>query len=117
MGTDETNDAGRRIRDAIRAVPPGEVASYGEIARRAGLPGRARLVARVLATGSEPGLPWHRVLRSDGRIAFPAGSEGFEEQVRRLQADGVHVASGRVAVARRAAPTLDETLWGPPDGR
>jgi alkylated DNA nucleotide flippase Atl1 len=58
---------------AIRAVPRGQVAGYGEIARRAGLPGRARLVARLLADNEDLTLPWHRVLRSDGRIAFPAG--------------------------------------------
>jgi methylated-DNA-protein-cysteine methyltransferase-like protein len=97
---------------AVRAIPAGEVAGYGEVARRAGLPGRARLVAKLLAAGDEPGLPWHRVLRSDGRIAFPEGSEGFDEQVQRLRAEGVRVEQGRVR-GQRAAPTLDEMLWAP----
>src|SRR5689334_21592824 len=96
MAGDDTNDGARRIHDAIRAVPPGEVAGYGEIARRAGLPGRARLVARLLSTNDDPNLPWHRVLRSDGRIAFPAGSDGFVEQTARLRAEGVEVVDGRV---------------------
>ena len=114
MGTErDTRDAARRIYDAIRAIPAGEVAGYGEVARRAGLPGRARMVARLLSEGSEPGLPWHRVLRSDGRIAFPAGSEGHAEQSTRLRGEGVEVVGGRV-VGQRARPTLDETLWGPP---
>lgn len=113
MGTmPDTHDATRRIHAAIRAIPAGEVAGYGEVARRAGLPRRARLVARLLSTGAEPGLPWHRVLRSDGRIAFPEGSEGHREQAARLRAEGVQVEGGRV-VGRRARPTLDETLWGP----
>ncbi|HEY9540794.1 MAG TPA: MGMT family protein, partial [Luteimonas sp.] len=59
--------AEQRILAAIRAVPRGQVAGYGHIARRAGLPGRARLVARILAGNEDPGLPWHRILRSDGR--------------------------------------------------
>jgi methylated-DNA-protein-cysteine methyltransferase-like protein len=106
----------RRILAAVRALSPGEVAGYGEVARRAGLPGRARLVARILAAGDEPGLPWHRVLRSDGRIAFPPGSEGYDEQVQRLRAEGVVVEAGRVR-GQRAAASLDEQLWGPGAGR
>ena len=96
------------IVDTIRSIPRGSVASYGEVAARAGLPGRARLVGRVL--GEVSGLPWFRVLRSDGRIAFPAGSEGFVEQARRLQAEGVKVANGRVRITRQA-PDLDAALW------
>ena len=64
-------------------------------------------MARILSAGDVPGLPWHRVLRSDGRIAFPEGSEGFDEQVQRLRAEGVRVEAGRVR-GQRAAPTLDE---------
>lgn len=109
----DTRDAMQRILAAVRAIPAGEVAGYGEVARRAGLPGRARLVARLLAGSEEAGLPWHRVVRSDGRIAFPVGSPGFDEQERRLQAEGVAVRSGRVQ-GRRPPPSLDETLWGPP---
>ncbi|GAA5080089.1 hypothetical protein GCM10025759_28970 [Lysobacter panacisoli] len=104
-------DSRRRILAAIRAIPAGEVAGYGEVARRAGLPGRARLVARVLGENDDPGLPWHRVLRSDGRIAFPEGSKGFREQSQRLRAEGVRVESGRVR-GLRAAATLDEQMWG-----
>ena len=103
-----------QILKAVRALAEGEVAGYGEVARRAGLPGCARLVAKVLSAGDEPGLPWHRVLRSDGRVAFPAGSQGFDEQVQRLRAEGVQVESGRVR-GQRAAPTLDELLWAPPE--
>ena len=106
--------AADRILAAIRAVPRGEVAGYGEIARRAGLPGRARLVARLLASNEDPALPWHRILRSDGRIAFPPDSSQFAEQSQRLRAEGVRVEAGRVRGVR-AAPTLDEQVWGLPD--
>lgn len=109
MSSDESR---RRIVAAIRALVPGEVAGYGEIARRAGLPGRARLVARILTQGADPPLPWHRVLRSDGRVAFPPGSADFDEQVQRLRAEGVVVEAGRVR-GLRAAASLDEQLWGP----
>ena len=103
-----------RIRAAIRAVPAGSVAGYGVIAHRAGLPGRARLVAKILSNNDDPTLPWHRVLRSDGRIAFPPESEGHAEQTQRLRAEGVMVEAGRVRGMPRTADDLDALLWAPP---
>ncbi|MBU8975099.1 MGMT family protein [Lysobacter sp. MMG2] len=113
MSKSPADESHRRILAAIRAIPAGEVAGYGEVARRAGLPGRARLVARLLGQNEDPGLPWHRVLRSDGRIAFPEGSRGFREQSQRLRAEGVRIEGGRVK-GQRAAATLDEQMWGMP---
>lgn len=103
------------ILRAIAAIPPGCVASYGEIAARAGLPKRARLVGRVLGETPAGVVPWYRVLRSDGRIAFPPGSRAFREQVRRLAAEGVLVRNGRVDLAAHGwERNLDDLLWGPP---
>ena len=102
------------ILAVVRAIPRGEVAGYGEVARRAGLPGRARLAARVLSENSDRQLPWHRVLRSDGRIALPQGSTGFREQCQRLRAEGVTVVNGRVR-GQKAARSIDEQVWGLPD--
>jgi methylated-DNA-protein-cysteine methyltransferase-like protein len=103
------------IRRTIASIPRGCVASYGEIADRAGLPRRARLVGRVLReTPEDVGLPWFRVLRADGRIAFPPGSRSFRDQVRRLAADGVLVRNGRVDLALHGwERDLDGLLWGP----
>ena len=98
---------------AIRAVPKGEVAGYGEIARRAGLPGRARMVARLLSNNQDGELPWHRILRSDGSIAFPKDSVHYAEQTQRLRAEGVEVVNGKVR-GRKVAATIDELLWAPP---
>lgn len=114
MPSPEPATAEQRILAAIRAVPQGQVASYGGIARRVGLPGRARLVARILGGSDETGLPWHRILRSDGRIAFPAGSPQWQEQVCRLQAEGVQLRNGRVRIAAET-DNLDAAVWGPLD--
>ncbi|MBD7989133.1 MGMT family protein [Luteimonas sp. Sa2BVA3] len=105
-------DPAERILAAVRAIPRGEVAGYGEVARRAGLPGRARWVARLLAASDDPELPWHRVLRSDGRIAFAADSDPWREQAGRLRAEGVQVVAGRVRPAPRGR-SLDAEVWGP----
>lgn len=106
----------QRIYAAIAAIPPGRVASYGAIAARAGLPGRARLVGKLLGeTPADWELPWHRVLRASGQIALPVGSRGFREQSRLLRAEGVEVNSGRVALSRFGLDgDLDHALWGMP---
>jgi methylated-DNA-protein-cysteine methyltransferase-like protein len=103
------------IRDAIAGIPPGRVASYGEVAARAGLHGRARLVGRVLGdAGEAAGLPWHRVLRADGRLAFAPRSRAYLEQKRRLAAEGVIVRRSRVDILRFGwQRNLDAELWGP----
>ncbi len=99
------------ILAAIRAVPAGRTASYGQIARRAGFPRCARLVARILSE-ADAALPWHRIVRSDGRIAFPPGSAAFDEQVARLRGEGVAVTGGRVRSTGDADAWLDQVLWG-----
>lgn len=105
----------RRILETIREIPTGRVASYGQVAEVAGIPRGARQVGAVLrelADGHD--VPWHRVLRSDGRIAFAAGSDAFAEQRSRLALEGVGVSAGRVDMHRfRWQPDLDELLWKP----
>lgn len=79
-----------RVREAVRAIPAGETASYGEIAERTGLRS-ARLVGRILAEDGHD-LPWHRVLRADGSCAPHIA----HEQSDRLRAEGVILVDGRL---------------------
>jgi methylated-DNA-protein-cysteine methyltransferase-like protein len=100
----------------IRAIPAGRVTTYGEVAATAGLPHRARLVGRALR-GCPRDVPWHRVVAAPGRIAFAAGSDGFQEQCRRLQEEGVACPDGRIDLQRFGWRTdLDALLWGPSGG-
>lgn len=104
--------AADRILAAIRAIPRGETAAYGVVAQRAGLPGRARMVARLLSQNDDSTLPWHRVLRADGRSAFPPGTPHHREQLERLRREGVRIDDhGRVRAAKRAK-SVDEEVWG-----
>ena len=84
----------QRVAEAVSRLRPGEVASYGEIAEEAGFPGAARAVGNVLA--STDGLPWWRVVRSDGRLV--AGH--VDGQARLLRDEGVPIVDGRVATRR-----------------
>lgn len=79
-----------RVREVILAIPPGSVLSYGEVAARAGVPS-ARQVGRLLAEDGQD-LPWHRVLRANGRPTPHLAAE----QLARLRAEGVTIRDGRV---------------------
>ncbi|MGQ0429125.1 MAG: MGMT family protein [Gammaproteobacteria bacterium] len=104
-----------RIWKQVAAIPRGQVASYGGIARRAGAPRRARLVGYALKVApASLKLPWHRVLNAAGRISLPAGSRAHRLQRRLLEAEGVRFRNGRVdAAARGGALDLDALLWRP----
>jgi methylated-DNA-protein-cysteine methyltransferase-like protein len=112
-------EAAAAIRAVVARIPPGQVSSYGEVAARAGLPGRARMIGKVL--GNTPDgveLPWFRVLRSDGRIAFPPQSKAYREQRARLIEEGVPVERGRVELDQFGwERNLDFALWAPPPGK
>ncbi len=107
-----------RIWKAVAAIPRGRVASYGGIARRAGLPRRARLVGHALKVAPDAlKLPWHRVVNAQGRISLPAGSKAHRLQRRLLEAEGVRFVNGRVnRAARDAEADLDAFLWRPRAG-
>jgi methylated-DNA-protein-cysteine methyltransferase related protein len=93
----EHNPALQDLWHIIAAIPRGQVATYGEVARAAGLPGRARMTAYALRVAPEDlALPWHRVLGAGGRIVFPPGSKHFHEQARRLRGEGIKVTQGKV---------------------
>ena len=89
-----------RIWDVVSSIPRGKVATYGSVARAAGLPGRARLVGFALrAAPEELNLPWHRVLGAGGRIVFARSSREHREQAKRLRSEGTAVQNGRVSPA------------------
>ncbi len=91
MYTEQT----QRIIAAIREIPKGRVDTYGNVALRAGYPRGARQVSRILSSLSQKeALPWHRVINKQGRIAL--GGYGAEEQVARLEGEGVVVICGKV---------------------
>lgn len=89
------------ILETVRAIPPGRVASYGHVAEAAGLPGRARLVGRVLGgLHVDDDVPWHRVINAAGRISFAEGSEAHTLQRTLLRDEGVAFERGHVRDAR-----------------
>jgi methylated-DNA-protein-cysteine methyltransferase related protein len=88
------------IRRAIRRIPRGKVATYGQVAEVAGYPRYHRQVAQVLRKYGEA-LPWHRVLGAGGQIKTRRGS-GFEQRLR-LEMEGVRFRGSRVDMAAHKA--------------
>ena len=82
----------------VRQIPYGKVSTYGEIAKRAGLPKHARLVGYVLKHMDEDvDLPWHRVMNSQGRISLNKLDEsGNNIQQQKLLEEGIVVIAGKV---------------------
>lgn len=97
-----------KVKDLIKRIPRGKVATYGQIASLAGNYRAARQVVRVLhSSWKKDKLPWHRVINKRGEISLLPG-EGFEEQKELLQHEGVKF-------NKKNHIDLDRFLWKPVD--
>ena len=80
----------RRIYAVVRRIPKGRVATYGQIAALAGLPGHARQVGYALRRASETlRLPWHRVINAQGRVSQRSSPDGDRLQYLLLDSEGI----------------------------
>ncbi|MBP5308405.1 MAG: MGMT family protein [Clostridia bacterium] len=80
------------IYEAVKKIPKGKVATYGQIAAAVGHPRAARLVGYALHVNPEPGvIPCHRVVNREGRLAPAFAFGGAEIQKRLLESEGVEV--------------------------
>jgi methylated-DNA-protein-cysteine methyltransferase-like protein len=106
-GAPPLSPAYRQIYAAVRRVPKGSVATYGQIAAAAGLPGRARQVGYALhALPKGANVPWQRVINARGEVSDRSepGAESLQRAI--LESEGVVFgASGRVDLSR--------FLWSP----
>ena len=95
-----SEEARERILATVDSIPRGRVATYGQVAREAGLSGRARLAGRALrGLGRHSRIPWWRVLGAGGHVRVAGAARA--EQIRRLRREGVAVsAAGRVDLQR-----------------
>jgi O-6-methylguanine DNA methyltransferase len=87
------------VLSAVRRIPPGRVATYGDIAARAGKPRASRAVGNIMRTCNDPGVPCHRVIAAGGAL----GGYGGNLQIKRelLRVEGVEVGMGRIRAFER----------------
>ena len=86
------------IFQVIAQIPYGRVASYGQIARLAGIPKHSRLVGYVLKhMDADSSLPWYRVINSQGKISLSKlNDQGQNIQAQLLLAEGILVIEDKV---------------------
>jgi O-6-methylguanine DNA methyltransferase len=102
LGTPARSPFAARVLAAVRRIPPGRVATYGDIAALAGQPLAHRAVGNIMRECRDPGVPCHRVIAAGGGL----GGYGDNLQVKRelLRAEGLDVGVSRV---RR----FDDVRW------
>jgi methylated-DNA-protein-cysteine methyltransferase-like protein len=97
-----TSNSYPRIYAIVSRIPKGRVATYGQVAALAGLPGQARLVGysmHALPAGSD--VPWHRVVNAAGKISIRSDGLGHDQlQAQLLRREGVRFLAGTVPLAR-----------------
>ncbi len=86
------NERYERIYSTVRKIPRGRVATYGQIAALAGMPGHARQVGYALnALPADSRVPWHRVINERGTVSPRAVPVYEEVQKRLLQQEGIEL--------------------------
>ena len=94
----------RRVVSAVRRIPAGRVATYGDIAALAGAPRASRAVGNIMRTCTEPGVPCHRVIAAGGQLGGYGGSLQLKREL--LRAEGIEAGMGRVR-------SFDRIRWRP----
>src|SRR4029077_14395208 len=83
-----------RVLSVVRRIPPGRVATYGEVAALAGRPRAARAVGNIMRECHRADVPCHRVIAAGGRLGGYGGNQGLKRAL--LAAEGIIVSGARV---------------------
>jgi len=86
----------RRVLAAVRRIPPGRVATYGDVAGMAGRPRAARAVGNIMKGCRDPGTPCHRVIAAGGLLGGYGGNLQLKREL--LRAEGIE--AGRTRIRR-----------------
>ena len=100
--SNQRSDFTARVLTTVRRIPPGRVATYGDVAALAGKPRAARAVGNIMRDCHRPDVPCHRVIAAGGRLGGYGGSEVLKRSL--LVAEGVPVSGSRIR-------ELDRVLW------
>ena len=93
-----------RVLSVVRRIPPGRVATYGDIALLAGRPRAARAVGNIMRACRRPDVPCHRVIAAGGRLGGYGGNEVLKRSL--LVAEGIRASGSSVR-------ELEKVRWRP----
>lgn len=85
---------GRRVLRVLASIPPGRVATYGDVAGMAGRARAARAVGNIMRAASRPGLPYHRVVAAGGRVGGYGVNPALKAAL--LRAEGLTIRRDRI---------------------
>jgi O-6-methylguanine DNA methyltransferase len=83
-----------RVLSTVRRIPPGRVATYGDVAALAGRPRAARAVGNIMRAATRRDVPYHRVVAAGGRLGGYGGNELLKREL--LRAEGILFAGTRI---------------------
>ena len=89
-----SSDFTRRVLTVVRRIPAGRVATYGDIAARAGRPRAARAVGNIMKTCGLRDVPCHRVIAAGGALGGYGGNLELKRSL--LRAEGILVSGSRI---------------------
>lgn len=88
-----------RVLRVVSRIPPGRVATYGDVAQFAGRPGAARAVGAIMRSSVRRGLPYHRVVAAGGALGGYGGQVALKAAL--LVAEGLVIRGGRISAFSR----------------
>lgn len=101
MGNRMTGPFKARVLSVVRRIPPGRIATYGEVAAMAGRPRAARAVGNIMRECGSRDVPCHRVVAAAGRLGGYGGNVELKRAL--LRAEGLRVAGDRIRDYREHA--------------
>lgn len=105
-----SNRAYEAIWAAVKKIPRGKVATYGQIAALAGYAKQPRLAGYAMANcPPDASIAWYRVINAQGKISFPSRSTAYRKQRTLLENEGVVFMSGRVDLTRYRWKSFNES--------
>ena len=84
----------QKVIAVVRRIPAGRVATYGDVAERAGRPRAWRAVGNIMRSCGDPATPCHRVIGSGGALGGYGGNRQLKREL--LRAEGIDVGAARV---------------------
>ena len=102
----------KKIYEAVKQIPKGCVATYGQVAEMAGNPRMSRAVGNALHKNPDPEhIPCYRVVNFRGELSGAFAFGGKDVQKKLLEADGIEVVNGTVDLKKYGLAQRDDTLW------
>lgn len=107
-----TDSPTKRIYEAVKRIPKGRVATYGQVAELAGDKNMARAVGNALHRNPDPeNIPCYRVVNAKGELAGAFAFGGEDVQAKLLEADGIPVIDGKVDLEQYGICVEEERLF------